>query len=470
MGLLRKRLAELGVTRQAVGCYGRILEGMHPVLRPPIRHYHLRREGTPLADALRALFFADPIAPQAARVVFGSLLGELRDHGLLVEREGATVCPFLANFVDDLIIFTDDLSQGSEAVMGAGSTTASLLQAAYPLSPVQSLLDVGTGAGTGALLLARQAGQSLGTDLNPRAIALAEFNARFNAIPNASFAVGDLFSPVAGRRFDRIVSQPPFVAFDESTEHATWLHGGRRGDELALRLIAELPQYLSERGRAILLVEWPIGSDGPVPDRIRRALGDAAVDILLLLCPKKDIDDHVTYYAAGLLPQLGPEFERRVHVGREHFFRAGIEALQTSLVVLKPAAARVPFTSTLEVPRFGESEPTSLALERLLGARDLLALPEADFLAAHLVIPPGARFSERDDGRIQAILPENRLVQPLACSRASIRLLDIVADCPTVGEALGKAPGILGATTPRERILTGIREALELGLLEILVE
>lgn len=75
-------------------------------------------------------------------------------------------------------------------------------------------------------MLARVARRVVGTDLNPRAIAMAKLNAAMNGVEDVSFRYGDLFSPVSGERFDLIVSQPPFLACADKDASVLFLHGG----------------------------------------------------------------------------------------------------------------------------------------------------------------------------------------------------------------------------------------------------
>jgi methylase of polypeptide subunit release factors len=142
--------------------------------------------------------------------------------------------------------------------MGAGETTAILYQAGTPNHPIQRALDLGCGAGTLALLLANQAEEVVGTDINPRAVALAQFNADINGIANATFRCGDTFEPAANERFDLILSQPPYYPNPTGPRaNLTYLHGGPRGDELALRIIHQIPTHLSTTGRALIFTSWP---------------------------------------------------------------------------------------------------------------------------------------------------------------------------------------------------------------------
>jgi SAM-dependent methyltransferase len=162
---------------------------------------------------------------------------------------------FHVRWVRDLLLFSDYLDSEADAVMGAGETTAILFSAAAPRTRLQAVLDLGCGAGTLALLLARNAERVIATDINPRAVALAQYNAAVNQIANAQFRTGDLFAPVAGEVFEVIVSQPPYYPGSE----LTFLHAGPRGDEIASRVLDGIPAALASGGRALVFTSWPEG-------------------------------------------------------------------------------------------------------------------------------------------------------------------------------------------------------------------
>ena len=103
-----------------------------------------------------------------------------------------------------------------DQVLGVTRSTLTLARSTMRY-PVQRTLDLGTGCGYLALLAAGHSRHVTATDVNPRALALAQFNAMLNRIHNVETAQGDLFEPARDRIFDLIGSNPPFVISPRTT-------------------------------------------------------------------------------------------------------------------------------------------------------------------------------------------------------------------------------------------------------------
>ena len=120
------------------------------------------------------------------------------------------------------------------------------------------IVDVGTGSGAIAVALARAQLQAQVTaiDLSSQALKIAEENARRNGV-YLRFLQGDLLAPVAGERFEIIVSNPPYVPSEDRAslsievrdhEPALALFAGEDGLEVYRRLIPAAFDALTPSG------------------------------------------------------------------------------------------------------------------------------------------------------------------------------------------------------------------------------
>jgi SAM-dependent methyltransferase len=471
-----RKLASIGVSRAAAAPIVEAAHAVAPGLRQPIRAFHLRRLDTPVGHAMRMFLFSDPVTIDEARSALGELTDVLIDLGLL-ERcaGGGFASPFVLSIIDDLLILSDDLAHGQDAVMGFGETTVELCGAAFPRQNVQRVLDLGCGSGTAALLLAKRARAVVGVDINPRAVALSKINAAINGVANVEFRVGDLFAPVAGEAFDLIVSQPPFVPRPQGLGASAFLYGGPRGDELSLSLLGKLAPHLAPNGRALLVVEWPDHGTEALDVRLRKAIDTGDVSLLLLRMPHTELDGHAVNYAAGLHPTLGRPFEQEARVRREHLEQMGIRALLPTLLVIERADPTPGWTMTVTIEALSRVSFTSERIDRLMLAQAVAASPER-LLASRLRMPAGTLLSQEQVGpgaeapsTLHARFAPAALIPPLQLTIELLGLLTFVHESPTVRSAIERFAAELeiplDEATPRS--LEAVARALREGIVEI---
>jgi release factor glutamine methyltransferase len=79
------------------------------------------------------------------------------------------------------------------------------------------IVDLGTGSGAIALAVAQERPRTnvIGTDISAQALAIATRNAARLQLTNVMFRAGSWFAPVAGERFDLVLSNPPYIADDD---------------------------------------------------------------------------------------------------------------------------------------------------------------------------------------------------------------------------------------------------------------
>ena len=128
------------------------------------------------------------------------------------------------------------------------------------ITNIVRLADIGTGSGAIALSLAKNLpGASVdAVDISEKALTIAKLNAsKYNLIGRIAFHLGDLLSPLSDKKFNAIVSNPPYIpskvidtlqAEVRDYEPKTALNGGIDGLDFYRRLIEEAPKLLTDDG------------------------------------------------------------------------------------------------------------------------------------------------------------------------------------------------------------------------------
>ena len=160
----------------------------------------------------------------------------------------------------------DARRQQRDHVTGVGGASLTLA-AATVRRRVGSLLDLGTGCGVQALHAARHAGAVTATDVAPRALAMARATFALNEL-DVELLDGPWLEPVAGRRFDQIVSNPPFVPGPARVDYV-YRDSGQDGDAALAALLRTLPEHLEPGGVAQLLGSWLHVRGEDWPERVR---------------------------------------------------------------------------------------------------------------------------------------------------------------------------------------------------------
>jgi HemK-related putative methylase len=113
------------------------------------------------------------------------------------------------------------------------------------------VLDMGTGSGVCAVFAARHTRHVVAVDVNPAAVRCARINALLNHCEHRIEVLhGDLFAPVAGRRFDLILFNPPFLRGPPRDDRdRAW-----RSDDVAERFAAAARAHLNPGGSVLVVL------------------------------------------------------------------------------------------------------------------------------------------------------------------------------------------------------------------------
>jgi release factor glutamine methyltransferase len=121
----------------------------------------------------------------------------------------------------------------------------------------RDVLDLGTGSGALAVAAARAGATTVtAVDLSLRSVAATWLNARLHGLA-VTVRRGDLFAPVAGRRFGLVVANPPYVPAetDRLPRHrkARCWDAGPDGRALLDRICAGVADVLAPGGDVLLV-------------------------------------------------------------------------------------------------------------------------------------------------------------------------------------------------------------------------
>ncbi|WP_420368783.1 DUF7059 domain-containing protein [Curtobacterium sp. L1-20] len=282
---------------------------------------------------------------------------------------------------------------GEEHVLGIGGATTTLSGLQVPV-PVRRVLDLGTGCGIQAMHARRFADAVVATDISVRALDIARFNAALNGIDGIEFRLGSLFEPVAGERFDRIVSNPPFVITprSEGVPSYEYRDGGMVGDALVETVLRGLADHLEPGGTAQLLGNWEYrwGTDGL--DRVRSWFEDTdpagqGLDAWVVERERQDPAAYAETWIRDGGTKPGTEaFDRLVGAWLDDFADRKVTGVGFGYVVVRrPRSGGATHLRRFErVPEVLGSNPAGLGatVARVLDAAEWLGVHDDDALAA----------------------------------------------------------------------------------------
>jgi len=227
-------------------------------------------------------------------------------------------------------------------VLGVGGASLTLAGLQLP-SRTGSVLDLGCGSGIQALHASRYAERVVATDISPRAVEMTAFNAELNGVAIET-RTGSLFEPVEGERFDRVISNPPFVITPRVADMPSYDYrdGGLVGDGIVEAVVRGLPHVLSDGGTAQLLGNWEYraGEDGL--DRVRSWVRDSGLDAWVIeresLAPSHYAE---TWIRDGGTRQGSDEFARLHSLWLDDFAEREVTGIGFGYLLLrKPSRGR----------------------------------------------------------------------------------------------------------------------------------
>jgi release factor glutamine methyltransferase len=193
-----------------------------------------------------AALFAEHVNRRISGEPIAYVLGEREFYGLSLQVSPATLIP-----------------------RADTETLVELALARLPRRAGLRVLDLGTGSGAIALALAhlRPELEVIASDASAAALAVAAANAKALGLQRVSLVMGDWFEPFAGRRFDMVLSNPPYIEDadahldqgDLRFEPRSALASGADGFDDLRRIVAASPAHLNSGGWLLCEHGWRQG-------------------------------------------------------------------------------------------------------------------------------------------------------------------------------------------------------------------
>jgi methylase of polypeptide subunit release factors len=294
--------------------------------------------GDPLDTLIRLYVCAQTEPEEAVAAAFAPLpLADARAAGLVERHEdGLRQGVDLEAYGDAWWVLSDVPSSArpgqplaGDHVLGVGGASTTLAGATVRPA-VGTALDLGTGCGVQALHLALHARRVTATDVSVRALRFAATTAALNG-QSWELLQGDLVAPVAGRRFDLVVSNPPFVVGPGVATH-TYRDSGRAGDAICAELAAAAPDLLTDGGHMQFLANWEHVAGEDWADRVASWFAGTGLDAWVI---QREVADPAAYVGLWLADASETPDPARAAAWLDWFDAHKVEGVGFGLVTLR---------------------------------------------------------------------------------------------------------------------------------------
>ena len=377
---------------------------------------------------LRWFYLGAPAASEsAAGLAPASVLALLLECGMLV-RDGESLSPAVMLTPWDQCLFAADTAARAEShspdLVIWPNPTSRLLHQFTIRRPSNATLDLGTGCGIQAVFSARHSAQVTATDLNPRAVQFARFNAWLNAASNIECLTGDTFEPVRDRMFDLIVANPPFFVTPSAAQ--VYCENDMELDRYCRRIVREAPAHLNEGGFLQMVCEWVQVRGRSWQDRVGEWLNGTGCDAWIFHTYAREAGA----YARERIPQTVPADAGPQTLARwmEYYRQRGVEEIHGGILAMRRRSGRN--WVRLEDLPLDPNQPFGEAVAQAFASIDLLELHGSDeeLLGARLKLSPNTQLDRQmrqSDGRWQTVGTNLRFTAGIP---ASMRLDPPVAE------------------------------------------
>jgi methylase of polypeptide subunit release factors len=306
----------------------------------------------------------------------------------------------------------------------------------------------------------------VGTDVNPRALALAHLTLGLSEV-EAELELGDRFAPMKSRRVDLIVSNPPMVIGPSS--RFTYRDSGLQGDAMSAAIVSESADHLTEGGWCQLLAHWLHVRGQDWRERVAGWLPDG-VDAWIIQREALDPARYVEMWLADGGDVGTPAYRERYEQWLAWFDEHRIEAVGMGWISLRRTDALRHVQ--IEDLRQSVEQPVGAAVVETFDAWAWAdRTSDAALLEAALVVPEHVQLQQVSDRvgagwqpRRPVLVQQGRMRREAPTDAFGAVLVGLLDGARPVREAAQRAAQALGVPESAE-LLEGTADAVR-GLLE----
>lgn len=225
-------------------------------------------------------------------------------------------------------------------VLGISEASTSLARLTHTRH-VGRILDLGTGCGVQSLHASTHADWVVATDINERAVRLAELTAAINDV-DVDIRLGSFFEPVAGERFDLIATNPPFVVSPPEGDRLVYRESDRPLDGVVQHVVESAADHLNPGGWCQILAAWCSVAGQDWADRLRGWIEPTGLDAFVIRRESVDIATYAEIWLADAGHLGAADHTERYARWLDWFEEQGVEAMNFGWINLRRADRDLP--------------------------------------------------------------------------------------------------------------------------------
>ena len=307
--------------------------------------------GTPLSILIQVFLLGYPVDVAAIEPVIRPLTPERLEALGVIMIESGSVLPQVRLRLYRGYLFAADRRPKEikditpDFVLEINPTSAHVADIT-PRRRVASALDIGSGSGVLSILAAAHCDKVVATDINPRALNFTAFNAQLNGVSNIECLQGSLLDPVAGRTFDLVMSNPPFV-ISPDTDYQFRDSGWAR-DGFCRELVRRIPAHLNEGGIGLLLCDWPLRKGEVWSAVAAEWVAGSGCDSVVFRTKTQTTFEYATNWNRPQLSSQPKVYEAALERWVEYLRKLEIESIASGRIILRRRASEKPWMFTVD--------------------------------------------------------------------------------------------------------------------------